>query len=257
MKKYRKNVYDFNGRPGEALAWLEGIKQSDSWGSTRSCGGCLVAVLGFGGCTLQTMSGGHGGGFTVLTMLALVGGFAAFNYYSDFDTEDRRYQVPGEILQVLRDQLDEAREVTLRIDFRDTAQKAFQLQQSSQGDTRVSTFLQPWLEMQLRSRFGTQVVVKIRREQSEVTTTEGKETKVVKRCHDVAEMSCENPSAASRSLAYVEFEVDSSVRKQVAGTNGGSVAMRIEGHQDNVPPTAQFRGEILGRMLVEALGITG
>ncbi len=257
MKKYRKNVYDFSGRPGQALAWLEEIKQSDSWGSTRSCGGCLVAALGFGGCTLQTMSGGGGGGFTLLTMLALAGGVAAFNYYSDFDTEDRRYQVPTEILQVLADQLDEGREVTLRVDFRDTAQKAFQVEQGHQGDTRVSIFLQPWLELQMRSRFGTQVVVKIRREQTEVTTTEGKETKVVKRCYDVAEMSCDNPSAAARNLAYVEFEVDPSVRKQVAGTNGGSVAIRMEGHQDNVPPTAQFRGETLGRLLVEALGITG
>ena len=257
MKKYRKDVYNNSGTLAETLIWLGELKQSDSWGSTRSCGGCLVAALGFGGCTLQTLSGGHGGGFSLITMVAVVGGFVAFNYYNSFDTEDRRYQLPTELLQTLQEQLDSSRPVNLKVDFRDTAQSSFQIEQVGEGNNKKVRYRQPWLDLQFYTRWGPQVTVKICREQVDTTLNDGKENKVVKRGFDLAEMSCENPSAPARGLARLELARDNGLQELVAATNGRSAAIRLAGEDSGIPLTSHFNGQLLANLLLDALSVTG
>lgn len=209
MQKYLKAEYVTNGKLALLQQRLGEYAASDKWGSTRSCLGCLLFFVGL----------------AFFPVGPIVGLFIFF-YYSRYDTEDRRYQLPTQLLQALASQLDPQKDMLMRVDFRESKADPF-ITRKSEGNPKVTEYSHNWLELQMYTPRGQRLAVKITRQGKEVVRGSGKSQSTEHSFVDVASLSLENfdrPSRQATALAVPDLGKFSSL---IGGTTVAAVA--IEG----------------------------
>ncbi|MFN8614152.1 MAG: hypothetical protein U0931_41865 [Vulcanimicrobiota bacterium] len=209
MRKYLKAEYVTNGRLALLLQRLAEYAASDKWGSTRSCLGCLLFFVGMAF-------------FPVGPIVGLV----IFFYYARYDTEDRRYQVPTQLLQAMSSQLDPQKDMLMRVDFRESKADPF-ITARTDGNPRVTEYSHNWLELQMYTPRGQRLAVKITRQGKEVVRGTGKSQTTEHTFVDVAAMSLENFDRGTRQATALAVPDSGKFSRLTAATTGAAVA--IEG----------------------------
>lgn len=213
MKKYLKGEYVTHGKLSSIQARLAEYAASDKWGSNRSCFGCLFCFLGF----------------FFMGPIAPILGFLLYLYYSRYDTEDRRYQLPTQLLQALGGQLDPQKDMLLRVDFRESLADPFLTAKSDQPKTRE--YAHNWLELQMHTQRGQRLCVKITRVGREVVRGSGKSETKEHSYKEVVAMSLENFDRGSREAVALALPDSSKFSHLLGGTTGAAVAMQAVGAQ--------------------------
>ncbi len=214
MKKYLKAEYVTNGKLNDIQARLQEYAASDKWGSSRSCFGCLLCFLGF----------------FVLGPVAPVIGILVFIYYNRYDTEDRRYQLPTQLLQALGGQLDPQKDMLLRVDFRESLADPF-ITAKSDGAPKMREYAHNWLELQMYTQRGQRLCVKITRVGREVVRGSGKSQTKEHSYAEVAAMSLENFDRGNREARALPLPDSAKFTSLLGGTTGAAVAMQGIGAQ--------------------------
>lgn len=214
MKKYLKAEYVTNARLGAIQARLSEYAASDKWGSNRSCFGCLLCLLGF----------------FVVGPIAPIVGMIIYFYYNRYDTEDRRYQVPTQLLQALSAQLDSQQDMLLKIDFRDSLSEPFITAKSDLPPKRRA-YSHNWLELQMHTPRGQRLCVKITRVGQEVVRGSGKNESKHHTYEEVVAMSLENFRAATGPVTRLRMPSSAKFADLIGGTTGAAVAIQATGQQ--------------------------
>lgn len=247
MKRYTKKVYYFAGPPPVIQGVFQELAQSDQWGTQRSCLGCLGGLLGLGGLVASSTGISAPG---VMAWILLMGGIAAFFYYNEFNTEDRRYQLPEQVVSALSQGLDGSREVQMTLDFRETASKPFLRHTSQVQDGKITEYHQTWLELQMWTQIGQHLALKIERILLEKVCGQGKQQKVERPYYEVASLSVENPRLGQTAVFPLELPDSSYFQNMLGGSNTRSVAIRVTGNpQGSSGSLLAFEGEQLVELL--------
>jgi hypothetical protein len=217
MKKYLKAEYVTNGKLPAIEAKLAEYAASDKWGSSRSCFGCLLCFLGF----------------FVMGPIAPILGVLVYLYYSRYDTEDRRYQLPTQLLQALSGKLDAQKDMLLRVDFRESLADPF-ITAKSDSAPKMREYAHNWLELQMYTQRGQRLCVKITRVGREVVTGSGKSESKQHTYAEVAAMSLENFDKGNREASALALPDSAKFTSLIGGTTGAAVAMQVVGAQQGV-----------------------
>ena len=207
MRKYVKAEYVTNGKLAVLQQRLAEYAASDKWGSTRSCMGCLLFVVGFAFFPFGPIAGAF-----------------IFFYYSRYDTEDRRYQVPTQLLQMLAAKLDPQKEMLMRVDFRESKADPF-ITAKRDGNPKVTEYSHNWLELQMYTQRGQRLAVKITRQGREVVRGSGKSQSTEHNFVDVAALTVENFDRGSKQAVALAMPDTGKFSKLIGGTTGAAVAM--------------------------------
>ncbi|MBS2036379.1 hypothetical protein JST97_15420 [bacterium] len=209
MRKYLKAEYLTNGKLATLQQRLAEYAASDKWGSTRSCMGCLLFFVGL-----------------FFFPVGPVVGLFIFFYYSRYDTEDRRYQLPAQLLEALASRLDPQKEMLMRVDFRESKAEPF-ITAKRDGNPKVTEYSHNWLELQMYTPRGQRLAVKITRQGKEVIQGSGKGQTTEHSFVDVAALSLENFDRGSTQAVALSVPDTGKFSRLVAGTTGAAIA--IEG----------------------------
>lgn len=226
MKKYLKAEYVTNGKLSAIQEKLAEYAASDKWGSNRSCYGCLLCFLGF----------------FVVGPLAPIIGILIYLYYNRYDTEDRRYQLPTQILAALNSQLDPNKDMLLRIDFRESKSPSFitaKRDETAKGllatKVMVTEYTHNWLELHMYTQRGQRLAVKIVRVGRETVRGSGKNQQTENSFSEIASLSLENFDRGSREAMALEMPASAKFLQLLAGTTGAAVAIQATGTVQGVP----------------------
>lgn len=214
MKKYLKAEYVSKGKMPVIQARLAEYAASDKWGSNRSCFGCLLCFLGF----------------FVMGPIAPIAGILVYLYYSRYDTEDRRYQLPTQLLEALGGQLDPQKDMLLRVDFRESLADPF-ITAKSDSPPKMREYAHNWLELQMYTQRGQRLCVKITRVGREVVRGSGKGETKEHSYSEVAAMSLENFDRGNREAVPLALPDSVKFSHLLGGTTGSAVAMQAIGAQ--------------------------
>lgn len=212
MKKFLKAEYVTQGKLPVIEARLAEYAASDKWGSTRSCLGCLFCFLGF----------------FALGPIAPIVGLLVYLYYSRYDTEDRRYQLPTQLLQALGAKLDPQKDMLLRVDFRESLGKPFIIAKSD-ASPKTTEYVHNWLELQMFTPRGQRLCLKVTRMGREVVTGSGKSESKQHSYAEVAAMSLENFDRGTREASPLALPDSAKFTSLLGGTTGAAVAMEAIG----------------------------
>ena len=237
MNKYLKSEYVTTAKLPAIQARLAEYAASDKWGSTRSCFGCLLCLLGL----------------PFLGPFAFVPGILMYLYYSRYDTEDRRYQLPTQLLQALGGQLDAQKDMLLRLDLRDSLADPF-LTSKSDSAPKSREYSHNWLELQMHTQRGQRLCVKVTRVGREVVTGSGKSESKQHTWSEIAAMSLENFDKGSRQAIALKMPSSAKFADLIGGTTGAAVAMQGVGMlQTGTVGSSAFDGADLAGLFEFAL----
>ena len=265
MKKYGLKPYTFEGRLADIQSNLAEVALSDEWGSKRTCLGCMFILLGLVGGWIGLTSVKNVDSLTtpitVAALLAIgVGALMAF-HYMHYDTEDRRYQLPAQLLAELADSLDCDKEIVLSVDFRSSDNFCKPERDDTppgwfQNEVTVRDFLQPWLKLTMLARTGQQLTLQIERSGEIRRVRKSKSSTITTRYQDFASLSVEDHSRAQeepRSLYFPNHERFATLK---ATSTGQRVSIEAVGrglgdgsHERN------FEGPDLAALFTHALSV--
>jgi len=245
MKKYLKAEYITNGKLPVIQEKLAEYAASDKWGSNRSCYGCLLCVLGF----------------FVVGPIAPIIGVLVYLYYNRYDTEDRRYQVPTQILAALNSRLDPNKDMLLRVDFRESKAAPFinaKRDVTAKGllatKVMVTEYAHTWLELQMYTQRGQRLAVKVTRSGRETVRGSGKSQQTENSFAETAALSLENFDKGSREVVELKMPVSAKFVNLLAGSTGASVAIQATGSmQGGAKASPPFDGTDLAVLFEFAL----
>ncbi len=220
MKKYLKAEYVTQGKLPVIQGRLAEYAASDKWGSNRSCFGCLLCFLGF----------------FVMGPIAPILGILVFLYYTRYDTEDRRYLLPTQLLQALDGQLDPQKDMLLRVDFRDSLADPFITAKSDAP--KMKEYSHNWLELQMYTQRGQRLCLKVTRVGREVVRGSGKGETKEHSYAEVAAMSLENFDRGNRQAEPIALPDSVKFSNLAGGTTGAAVAMQAIGAQQGAGGSA-------------------
>ena len=245
MKKYLKAEYVTNGNLSAIQEKLTEYAASDKWGSNRSCYGCLLCLLGF----------------FVIGPLAPILGILVYLYYNRYDTEDRRYQLPTQILAALNARLDPNKDMLLRVDFRESKAAPFitaKRDETAKGllatKVMVTEYAHTWLELQMYTQRGQRLAVKITRAGRETVRGSGKSQQTTNSFAEIASLSLENFDRGSQEVVELQMPDSAKFVKLLAATTGAAVAIQATGSSQGVAnATPPFDGTDLAVLFELAL----
>ncbi|MBS2038679.1 hypothetical protein JST97_27105 [bacterium] len=261
-KRYAKGRLQLEGPWASLRSQLDEISRNDSKAETQVASsnrtGCWGLALIFVG--IFTTALGIGIPILILGAALAVYGFGRSASARQYDLENMRYQLPMEILDKLAVDLDQARPISLTIDFRASQSPQF-VQKTEQNKflifssgPKITYFSHPWLELAACTVDGHRIKLSLTREGSYKEVAKRKRTKTRLRFYDVVSSVVRPPAGQEWTAGSLDKPGRAGLRTFQARVTSQGVAVKAAGPIYSVVCN---RGTLTSGSYIHALDVLG